>query len=309
MTSSSSAISEVAADLASVLGQRMTRNKHLAFATTYRIGGPVDIFVEVESIDELAALGRIVRDRIETFVVGRGSNVLVSDSGFSGVAIRLGRFFRSIEALPNGLCLGGAVLLPVAARMCTRLGFAGFEFACEVPASFGGAVAMNAGAHGTEISDVLESLTTVDVQGGDLRTRSVAEVEFSYRSSSLLPTEVVCEGRIKLDRGDPKQIAARVSELLRLRRENQPAGRSAGSVFKNPDGDSAGRLIEACGLKATTRGGAHISDVHANFIVAEPNATAEDVHSLVVLARNEVRERFGVTLVPEIKFVGEFSDA
>lgn len=306
MTEPKTPIEQVASELEPTLGHRARRFVKLDFATTYRIGGPVDVFVEVESLDELVELGRILRGRVEVFVVGRGSNVLVSDSGFHGVAVRLGRAFRTHEELGSGLLLGGAVPLPVAARFCARLGLAGFEFACEIPASFGGAVAMNAGAHKREMSDVVVNATTVDLNGGNVRTWATEDLKFAYRSSAVGSSQVVVSGEISLDADDPAAVGGRVAELLSWRRANQPGGRSAGSIFRNPPGDSAGRLIEAAGLKGFRYEGAQISEMHANFIVADRSATASDVYELVTLAQQQVAEKFGVELRPEIKFVGEF---
>jgi UDP-N-acetylmuramate dehydrogenase len=206
------------------------------------------------------------------------------------------------------LRLGGAVQLPAAARLTARLCLTGFEFAAEIPATFGGAVRMNAGAHGREMKDVLVSARIVDLRSGVASTRSVDQLGYAYRRSSLGPDDVVTSGDIRLESGDGRVVGEQIASHLRWRRENQPGGRSAGSVFKNPDGDSAGRLIDAAGGKGLRVGGAAVSDVHANFIVADTDASATDVWTLIRTLIELVRTRHGVTLEPEVRFLGRFPE-
>jgi UDP-N-acetylmuramate dehydrogenase len=279
----------------------------LAPFTTFRVGGPADVLVEAESEDDLRAVAELAAE-LPLAIVGRGSNLLVSDEGFRGLAVRLGRAFRRHEATDDGLRLGGAVYLPAAARLSARLGLTGFEFAAEIPATFGGAVRMNAGAHDRSIADVLVEATIVDLATGDRRRVGVKDLAYAYRHSVLGPRDIVTEGEVRLDRDDPDRIAARIAEHLRWRRDNQPPGRSAGSVFKNPPGDSAGRLIDSVGGKGMRVGDAVVSDVHANFIVAGPEAYAEDVWSLVWQVHARVREGTGIDLDPEVRFLGSFPD-
>jgi UDP-N-acetylmuramate dehydrogenase len=241
-------------------------------------------------------------------IVGKGSNLLVSDDGFRGIAVRLGRAFRDHERDGVRLRLGGAVQLPAAARLTARYGLAGFEFAAEIPGAFGGAVRMNAGAHGRSMADVLLSARVVDLSSGDARDFAVGDLGYAYRHSNLGPGDVVTTGLLELEPGDPDEVGARIAEFLRWRREHQPPGLSAGSVFKNPPDDSAGRLIDAAGGKGMRVGGAEVSAVHANFIVVDPaGATASDVWNLIVRVRDLVREHAGVTLEPEVRLVGDFS--
>jgi UDP-N-acetylmuramate dehydrogenase len=303
-----SPVRQIADELRARITGRVDVDASLAPFTTFRVGGPADILVEAESESDLAAVAAL-RDDQAIAIVGRGSNLLVADDGFRGIAVRLGRSFRTHDAIGETLDLGGAVYLPAAAKLTARLGLAGFEFAAEIPATFGGAVRMNAGAHGREIKDVLIDARVVDLRTGSARTVGVDELEYAYRHSSLRPDDLVVGGRIALTPGDGAEIGRRISGFLRWRREHQPAGRSAGSVFKNPEGDSAGRLIDSAGGKGMRVGGAVVSDVHANFVVADPGASATDVWTLVRTLQSLVRERHGVVLEPEVRFLGAFPDA
>ena len=284
----------------------VTTDASLAPFTTFRVGGPADVLVEAESEEDLRAVAEL-RGDLDVAIVGRGSNLLVSDDGFRGIAVRLGRAFRDHAADGTTLRLGGAVHLPAAARLTSRFGLTGFEFAAEIPATFGGAVRMNAGAHGRSMADVLVTARVVDLSSGDGRDVAVADLGYGYRHSSLGPRDVVTAGMLHLEPGDPREIGTRIAGFLRWRRENQPPGRSAGSVFKNPPDDSAGRLIDAAGGKGMRVGGAEVSVRHANFVVVDASgATAADVWTLIVRLRELVREHAGVMLEPEVRFLGVF---
>lgn len=298
-----------ATDIADLLEGRIegtvTLDAPLAPFTTFRVGGPADVLVEAESIDDLVAVAE-VRDGTPIAIVGRGSNMLVADEGFRGIAIRLGRAFKDQKRTGESLRLGGAVHLPAAARLTARFGLTGFEFAAEIPGAFGGAVRMNAGAHDRSMADVLVSTQIVDLDDGTVSDIAVADLDYSYRHSSLGPSDVVTGGTIRLEEGDPKEVADRIASHLRWRREHQPGGRSAGSVFKNPPGDSAGRLIDTAGGKGLRIGGAEVSEVHANFIVTDPDAKASDVWALIDRLTTIVRDSAGVELEPEVRLIGTF---
>ncbi len=286
----------------------VTVDASLARFTTFRVGGPADILVEAETDGDLRAIAELRGDD-DVAIVGRGSNLLVSDDGFRGIAVRLGRAFRTHDATGTVLALGGSVHLPAAARLTARLGLAGFEFAAEIPGTFGGAVRMNGGAHGRSFADVLIDATVIDLRTGDERVFDVAALGYAYRHSSLGPDDLVLRGRVQLERGEPAEISATIASYLRWRREHQPPGRSAGSVFKNPADDSAGRLIDAAGCKGLRVGGAVVSDVHANFIVADPGASATDVWTLIGEIQRRVEETAGIVLDPEVRFLGGFDAA
>ena len=295
----------VAARLRERIRGRVEVSASLAPFTTFRVGGPADVLVEAESEEDLVAIAQL-RDGIPVAIVGRGSNLLVSDDGFRGIAVRLGRAFRDHVRSNSGFVFGGAVYLPAAARLTARVGLSGFEFAAEIPATFGGAVRMNAGAHERCMADVLDEATVVDLATGDRREIDVSALGYSYRRSSLSPDDIVTRGRITLRPGNPDEVGARIASYLRWRREHQPPGRSAGSVFKNPPGDSAGRLIDAAGAKGLRIGGAEVSAVHANFIVADRNAKAADVWQLIVRMRTLVLDQARIALEPEVRFLGDF---
>jgi UDP-N-acetylmuramate dehydrogenase len=300
-------IADIAHALRTRVTGRVTEDASLAPFTTFRVGGPARILVEAETVDDLRAIGEL-RGDLPLAIVGRGSNLLVSDDGFRGIALRLGRSFRSHQLESNGvLRLGGAVQLPAAARLTARLGLTGFEFAAEIPATFGGAVRMNAGAHKRSMADVLLTAEVIDLDSGRSRTVDVDGLSYGYRSSSLSDYEIVTGGTIRLEQEDSSVVAERISGYLRWRRENQPPGRSAGSIFKNPAQDSAGRLIDEAGAKGMRIGGAVVSEVHANFIVADATATADDVWRLIWSVHAIVKDRSGIDLEPEVRFLGEFA--
>ncbi|HVE92610.1 MAG TPA: UDP-N-acetylmuramate dehydrogenase [Actinomycetota bacterium] len=280
------------------------RGEPLGQYTSFRVGGPADVAVEAESEQDLTAVADLCGG-MPVAVIGRGSNLLVSDDGFRGVALRLGRGFRTQQVGESTIVFGAAVSLPAAARLTGRIGLAGFEFAAEIPGSFGGGVQMNAGAHGRSISDVLVWADLLDLGTGRLERVPARDLSYGYRRSSV-GERVVVRGEVRLEPDEVRVVQTRIAELLRWRRTHQPGGLSAGSVFKNPDGDSAGRLVDGAGGKGLRCGGAVVSDVHANFIVVEQGSTASDVWRLIWLVRDLVVERMGVQLEPEVRFLGDF---
>jgi UDP-N-acetylmuramate dehydrogenase len=303
MTASALAV-RLAADLPGAVEQNVTLDRF----TTYRLGGPAAIFVELATEDDLERVaGVLATADAEVLVVGRGSNLVVSDEGWPGVVLHLGKGFTKIAEIDGGIRAGGATALPVLANWCARRGLAGLEFAIAIPGSVGGAVRMNAGAHGREISDALTAVAIVDVAAGARVERPAASLELAYRHSNLTDPDVVVHADFHVDQGDPATVRERLESYRRHRAETQPgAAQNAGSVFRNPPGDHAGRLVEAAGLKGFRVGGASVSDLHANFFIAERGARAQDVFDLVHEVRTRVRARSGVDLQPEIRFVGRF---
>jgi UDP-N-acetylmuramate dehydrogenase len=296
------------AQLRAACSGAVTAGASIADLTTLGVGGPARVLVEAETDADIAAVGTAADDHgVDWLVVGRGSNLLVADEGWNGIALKLGRGFRGVEVLDETgrVLLGAAEPLPVVAVKLADRGFTGFEFAAAVPGSVGGAVRMNAGAHGTEMADVLVAAEVVTPQHGRRHRLEVAQLGLSYRQSELPPGSVVVAAELALRRADAATIRAAIDEIKRWRREHQPINEpNCGSVFTNPQGDSAGRLVDAAGLKGTAVGGARISDRHANFIVTEPEATASDVTALIRRVRAAVAEQFGVDLVPEVVTVG-----
>ena len=289
-------------------GLEVKPGEPLARYTTFRIGGPAELLVTAASERALRRLFAAL-DGLPCQLLGLGSNVLVPDEGLGGVVLRLVGGFRRVRLDGAAVEAGGAVPLGRLARLTAAASLSGLEALSGFPSTVGGAVYMNAGSYGTEIRDVLEWARVVE-RDGRRRRLSVAELEPSYRRTALEGTgAVVTRARFALSPGDREASLARIEELNRRRWASLPAGRpNAGSVFRNPAGDHAGRLIEACGLKGRRCGGARISPKHANVIVNEKRARATDVLELMLLARGEVRRRFGVELEPELVLTGSLAE-
>jgi UDP-N-acetylmuramate dehydrogenase len=272
---------DVAPALQARLGDAVSLDTPTADLTTYRLGGPAAVLVRATSESALRDITAVLHDHdVSVLVVGRGSNLLVADRGFSGVVVVLDGDFGSVDLDGDHVVAGGAVALPRLARQAAAAGRSGLEFYVGIPGTVGGAVRMNAGGHGRETRDVLVSARVLDLRGdGDPR-------------------------RLRVGRADPAACRARIDEIVEWRREHQPGGANAGSVFRNPPGDSAGRLIESCGLKGFRVGGAVVSPKHANFFQAEIGATADDVHGLVLDVRKQVERATGIRLDPELQMVG-----
>ena len=293
------------------LGTRLRVAFPLAPLTSFRIGGPAAMFVEPEDDGALEAVGLAVEQTgVPVVVIGKGSNVLVSDAGFAGIVVRLGRGYRWAGRDGDLLTAGGAMPLPALAGIAMRHRLAGLEFGVAIPASLGGAVKMNAGAHGRSMSEVVER---VDVYSLARRARvslSVDEAGFGYRRSGLPPGDVVVAAAARLEPGDEREIRARMEEARDWRRRTQPlAEPNCGSVFKNPDGDHAARLIEAAGAKGLRLGGARVSEKHSNFIVAGPGASSSDVWALIERVRALVETHAGIRLETEVELMGAVGDA
>ncbi|MDP9327853.1 MAG: UDP-N-acetylmuramate dehydrogenase [Actinomycetota bacterium] len=301
-------LAHAAAILRAACGDRVRADFPMAPLTTFRVGGPAGLYLEPESETDLAAAGRAVTEAgIPVVVLGKGSNVLVSDGGFPGLVLRLGKSYRWSARAGDHLTAGGAMPLPAMAGVALRHSLTGLEFGVAIPATLGGAVRMNAGAHGHEIAEVLESVEVFRLREGATVTIRAADAGFSYRRSTLGDGAVVIGARARLDRGEPSAIRARMDEVRAWRRATQPlAEPNCGSVFKNPRGDHAARLIEAAGGKGRRVGGASVSTKHANFIVAEPGARAADVVALIEEVRSLVEAHDGVHLEPEVQLVGSF---
>lgn len=301
MTVTSAAVDAAAA----VLGDRATRDRPLGPLTTYRVGGPAALHVEAQDEGDLVAVARAVAaSGLPVLVVGRGSNLLVADAGFPGIALTLGEGFEAIEVDDLHVRAGGAVALPVLARRTAAVGLTGLEWAVGVPGSVGGGVRMNAGGHGSDVSRTLVSARVFDLAAGVAAERAAADLAFAYRRSTVAPTDVVVAARFGLQAGDRAASEAEVAEIVRWRREHQPGGPNAGSVFTNPPGDAAGRLIEAAGLKGHRVGSAAVSTKHANFIQADTGGRADDVRTLMVVVQQRVFEHSGIHLHPEVHLVG-----
>ncbi len=289
---------------------RVRHNEPLARHTTYRIGGPAALFAECDTISDLTLVTDVLLEEdVEWTVLGKGSNVLASDDGYDGAIIVLGRDFKRHAYADTHLRTGAGVILAGLVQEAFRLGLTGFEFAVGIPGTVGGALAMNAGSRDEWIGSTVESVTLY-VPGRGLEHVRGEEVAWGYRKSGLPARGIIVEASLRLEEGDEVDIRRAMEASLRRRKRTQPlAVPNAGSVFVNPENDSAGRLIETAGMKGTRVGGAVVSDVHANFIVNEGGASAADVVELVHLVREAVKEVHGVELRPEIRFLGTFAEA
>lgn len=282
-------------------------NEPMSKYTTWKIGGPADAMIVPENARQLTKLISLLHEaQIPWMVVGKGSNMLVSDKGIRGAVIRLGAELEQIEFNGVEVEAGGGAPFVRLSIMAGKQGLTGLEFAGGIPGSVGGAVYMNAGAHGSDVSRIFKSADIV-LETGELVTYTAEEMEFAYRHSILHEMRgIVAKVTFKLAEGDRLEIAAALAAYKDRRRKTQPLQQPcAGSVFRNPPGDHSARLIEAAGLKGLRVGGAEVSTLHANFIVNTGQATAEDVLALMEQIKGTVAAKFGVNLVPEVFFVGE----
>jgi len=296
--------------LRDALGERVRTGVPLAPLTTFRIGGPAALYVEPERDEDLVAVHRAVRESGVPFVVvGKGSNILVSDDGYRGLVIRLGKGYRWAARELDRLRAGAAMPLPALAGVALRHGLGGLEFGVAIPATVGGAVKMNAGAHDGEIAHVVRRIDLFLVGQGDTTAMDAEAAGFSYRRSSFPEDAVVLAATFELQEADVTAIRARMAEGREWRRQTQPlAELNCGSVFTNPPGGHAAALIDAAHLKGERVGGAAVSTKHANFIVADPGATAADVVALIKLVQERVARDSDVRLEPEVRLVGSFDD-
>lgn len=304
----------LARELSAIAGLTVKLDHPLARYTSMKIGGPADYFIEVAGADALAALLRILdRHQVPLCFLGNGSNVLISDWGVAGAVVHLTGDFKRAEwsETESGAWVEAGAAQPVTqlVRQAARRGYGGLEFAEGIPGTVGGALVMNAGAYGAEFEKRVERVYALSRQGSPLQFTREA-LSFAYRESHLPAGTAVMRVRLRLDREDSAKIGARLGELVTKRKSSQPSGRpNSGSMFRNPAGDYAGRLIEAAGLKGRRIGGAQISPKHGNFIVNLGGARARDVRRLMDLARAEVQARFGIELIAEVKWLGRWPAA
>lgn len=280
-------------------------NELMSRHTSWRVGGPAELFFVPASIEDLAQFLRELDAATPIFWLGVGSNLLVRDGGIRGVVIAASKILRSLERVaPHRVTAGSGVPCTQLARECLRWGIGPSEFFAGIPGTVGGALAMNAGAHGGETWERIESVRTID-RSGAIRERSPAEYSIGYRSVTGPADEWFIEANLRFD---PAVTASKetLDALLQRRKTTQPLGLpSCGSVFRNPPGDHAARLIDAAGLKGHRIGGAEVSSKHANFIINSDNATANDVEQLIEYVRRTVLEQHGVALLHEVRIVGE----
>ncbi len=293
------------------IGVKTSRDEPLARFTTMRVGGPADLFATAHNAFELRALVRFARTReLPHFVLGRGSDLVIADAGVRGLVIQVRAEGSRVDG--TRYTAESGVQMARAATETQHAGLTGLEFGLAIPGTIGGAVWANAGAHDADVAGILESVRLLVADGGEAVVPA-SELGFGYRDSRLkhgtlgAPRELVIEATFQLEPADPETIKGRLDEIRHWRQAHQPIGLpSAGSAFRNPPGDSAGRLIEAAGLKGLRIGGAVVSEKHANFIVNDRKGSAADVRQLAERVRAEVEARHGVRLEFEIEFVGDW---
>ncbi len=290
--------------------------RSLAPLTTYRVGGSAAVVFEPASAQDLLHLptacisAGVDPAEVPVLPLGRGSNTVFSDRGFDGIVIRMGpslSWIRGGQDDSTRVAAGAATSLPFLANWAARRSLSGLEFTVGIPGSVGGGVRMNAGAHGGAVADTLTSVEVFDIAAGAFIGIPARELALDYRRSALSEKQVVVAAAFELLPDEGHAVRARMESYRKHRAETQPGAlQNAGSTFKNPPGDAAGRLVEAAGLKGHRVGAAQVSDLHANFFIASPGATAQDVFDLVQDVRRRVLDRFGVELEPEVRFVGPF---
>jgi UDP-N-acetylmuramate dehydrogenase len=295
------------AELIEVGGTRVIEHAPFGARTTYRVGGTVRAMVTLASTADLEELGPLmVASGLGLFVLGNGSNLLVADGEHEVLGVHLVGEFEELRTRDEGdvvvVDAGAGLDLPIAARRLAKSGVTGFEWAVGVPGSFGGAAVMNAGGHGSDMNESLVSVTLW--HDAETRTWSKELLNYGYRTSSIRRDDLVTAVRLHLRPGDSEAAQERIREIVRWRREHQPGGANAGSAFRNPEGDHAGRLIEAAGCKGMRIGTAVVSEKHANFIIADAGGRGNDVYELLTSVRALVKEHSGVELVSEHRFLG-----
>lgn len=297
-------------------GLTVHRNHPMGPLCTYRVGGAAELFIRVDSADELETLAQVTAGvaiaataNVPIHVIGKGSNLLVADEGVDGLVVQLGDSFASMEVTGEAddtvtVTVGAGALLPATARRLAADGIVGFEWAVGIPGSLGGAVRMNAGGHGSEMSEVLGRVHLIDLRSGEAQWMDSDQLDLGYRRSAVRSHQIVTHAELVLARGDSEAASGRLSEIVHWRRDHQPGGQNAGSVFTNPVGDSAGRLIDTAGLRGFRLGTAEVSTKHANFIQADPGGRADDVMGLMKEIVRRVRDQHGVELHAETILLG-----
>ncbi|MDR0347785.1 MAG: UDP-N-acetylmuramate dehydrogenase [Coriobacteriales bacterium] len=297
-------------DLEGTIKGTLSYNEPMTRHTSYRIGGPAALYVECASVADIKRCLEVLKDHdLPWCVIGKGSNLLVSDEGFNGAVITLGREFKQFsfpdESAGETLLVAGAgVILSNLAQSAFKGGYSGLEFSVGIPGTLGGALFMNAGSATEWMGGIVDSLTVLHPEKGLVRYEA-HELPWDYRHSGIPSGEIILEGSLRVAKGHLGQIRAKMEGSLKRRRRTQPLTvPNAGSVFRNPPDLSAGQLIDALGLKGYTVGGASVSEMHANFIINNGTATAADVIAIIMYIRNRVKEEYGKELQPEIRFIG-----
>ncbi|MEL7605750.1 MAG: UDP-N-acetylmuramate dehydrogenase [Sedimentibacter saalensis] len=301
-----SKINELYEDMTSNVKGRVLKDEPLKNHTYFKIGGPAGILAEPENTEDLKTVLKLIKKHdVDCFIIGNGTNLLVSDDGYNGAIVKIGENFDYFSKVENKVTVGAGTLLSVLAKYLARESLAGFEFASGIPGYIGGAVYMNAGAYGGEMKDVVKKVRCIDLDG-NMHEFTNEEMEFSYRHTKLTDSDlIVLEAELELTYGNKEEIMEIIRDLNEKRITKQPLNLpSAGSTFKRPANGYASKLIEDAGLKGLRYKGAMVSDKHSGFVVNYDNATCDDVLGLMRIVISTVNDKFGIILEPEIKIVG-----
>lgn len=293
----------------SIAGLKATADEPMSNHTTFRVGGSAAIFVEIQEEDAVVALVRMLSSmQVPFYIVGNGSNLLISDEGYDGVIIEIGRSFTDVQAEGDSLIAQSGALLCTLSTRAMNLGLSGLEFASGIPGTLGGAIVMNAGAYGDEVGHLINWVRMYDIASDSVVTYDRDEMQFGYRASVLRNRSmIVLSASLQLRKGEETEIRSTMDKLSALRRSKQPLEyASAGSTFKRPAGGFAGTLIEQSGLKGTAVGDAEVSSKHAGFIINKGQATATDIYRLIRLVQSRVHSHQQIWLEPEVIMLGEF---
>ncbi len=293
-----------------LLGKRIIRNRYLAPYTTFRVGGPASLFLTVNNRYELLEVLGIFGEQVcSFFILGGGSNLLISDRGFPGAVVSLAQDFSYVRKEDSNLVAGAATRLGRCTKFAQEVGLRGLAFTAGIPGTLGGAIAVNAGAYGSSIGDVLRNARIVSLENGKEMIISKKDCGFSYRSTNISGKTVITEAILDLKEDNPDNVLKEIRELLDRRKKTQPIGMyTAGSIFKNPPGEYAGKLIEEADCKGVSIGDAFVSDVHANFIVNRGKASSQDIYNLIRLVQERVYEKTDIVLEMEIVTLGKFGN-
>ena len=290
-----------------ILGPRAQPDVNLGAMTTYRVGGHAALHLMANNQEDLCKVREAKNEaELPVLVIGKGSNLLVADEGFKGIVVSLGSDFSStkFDQSSGKVEVGGKVALPTLARRCVAEGLSGFEWAVGVPGSVGGAVRMNAGGHGSDMQACVQAVELFDLHTGEVKTVANEDLEFGYRSSAVTQEEIILGASLQLGDDRDNSGARVLDEVVRWRRENQPGGQNAGSVFVNPSNETSAELIDRLGLKGFRIGSAQVSPKHANFIQADVGGSADDVDAVIAAVARRVYAETGIGLKTEIQRVG-----
>lgn len=289
------------------IAQNVSFNEPMKNHTTFKIGGPADVFIEAVSVEEIKNIAQYCKEKnIPYMIMGNGSNMLVGDKGIRGVVIQVSKLMNNVDIEGETVTAEAGILMSGLASALLKAELTGFETMSGIPGTLGGGIYMNAGAYGGELKDIVESVTYID-KDGEIRTAYGDELDFSYRHSMFEAGEyVILSCVMKLKKGNYEEIKSAMQDYNKRRNDKQPVSMpSAGSTFKRPEGYFAGKLIQDCGLMGYSIGGAQVSEKHAGFVINKGDATAEDVLNLIKYIQDTVEEKFGVRLEPEVRLIGE----